>query len=109
MARLSPWSWTPPPRTPPSTPSPLTPKNAKPTSAKIQLQAQGLPEGSYGRRNRQVITERETRVTTRLRVIEKAYQTAIEHVAAPRTPERVEPFRHLDRAVGQEIDLEAGS
>ena len=44
----------------------------------IQLHAQHLPDGSYGRRNRQAITDRETRITTRLRAIEHAYQTAIE-------------------------------
>jgi hypothetical protein len=73
----------------------------------IRLHAQDLPEGSYGRRNRQAIADRETRVTTRLRAIEQAYQTAIEHGTAPRTPEPVERFRPPDRAAGQEIDLEA--
>jgi hypothetical protein len=68
----------------------------------VQLHAQDLPEGSYGRRNRQAITDRETRITTRLRAIEHAYQTAIERDAA-REPFR--PLRSLDRMADREIDL----
>jgi hypothetical protein len=74
----------------------------------IQLQAQDLPEGSYGRRNRQAITDRETRITTRLRAIEHAYQTAIEHDTEPNAPGPAEPLRTSERAVGKEFDLEAG-
>jgi hypothetical protein len=40
-----------------------------------------LPEGSYGRRNRQAIAARETRVAARLRAVERAYRTAIERDA----------------------------
>jgi len=36
-----------------------------------------LPEGSYGRRNRQAIAARETRVATRLRAVQHAYQTVV--------------------------------
>jgi hypothetical protein len=65
---------------------------------------QNLPEGSYGRRNRQAIAARETRVAARLRAIEHAYRTATEHdtVAAP------EPtaFRPADPAPDREIELE---
>jgi hypothetical protein len=68
----------------------------------VQLHAQDLPEGSYGRRNRQAIADRETRITTRLRAIEHAYQTAIERDA---TPESARPHRTPNRAVGREIDL----
>ena len=69
----------------------------------VQLHAQDLPEGSYGRRNRQAIADRETRITTRLRAIEHAYQTAIERDA---TPESARPLRYPARAVDREIDLE---
>jgi hypothetical protein len=55
----------------------------------VQLHAQELPGGSYGRRNRQAIADRETRITTRLRAIEHAYQTAIERDTIP------EPTRPL--------------
>jgi hypothetical protein len=65
---------------------------------------QNLPDGSYGRRNRQAIAARETRVATRLRAIERAYRTAIEHdtVAAPEP----EAFRPVDRAPDREIEPE---
>jgi hypothetical protein len=67
----------------------------------VQLHAQELPEGSYGRRNRQAIADRETRITTRLRAIEHAYQTAIERDA---TPEPGRQPRSPSRAAGREID-----
>ena len=65
----------------------------------IQLQAQDLPEGSYGRRNRQAITDRETRITTRLRAIEHAYQTAIESRTAT-VPTEPAGMRHPPDYVG---------
>jgi hypothetical protein len=40
-----------------------------------------LPEGSYGKRNRQAIAARETRVAARLRAVERAYRAAIERDA----------------------------
>ena len=50
-----------------------------------------LPDGSYGRHNRQAIAARETRVATRLRAIEHAYQAAAGHDtafdAAPTRPD----------------------
>jgi hypothetical protein len=66
--------------------------------------AQSLPEGSYGRRNRQAIAARETRVAARLRAIERAYQAAIEPstVAAPEP----EAFRPADLVPDREIELE---
>jgi hypothetical protein len=73
----------------------------------VQLHAQDLPEGSYGRRNRQAITDRETRVTTRLRAIEQAYQTAIEHDTTPSAPKPAGPLRFSEHAVGREFDQEA--
>ena len=53
----------------------------------VQRHAQDLPEGSYGRRNRQAIAARETRIATRLSAVEQAYRTAPEHDAASRPPE----------------------
>jgi hypothetical protein len=44
----------------------------------VQSYGQTLPEGSYGRRNRKAIADRETRVTARLRAVEQAYQAAFE-------------------------------
>jgi hypothetical protein len=44
----------------------------------VQQHGHNMPDGSYGRQNRQAITVRETRVATRLRAVERAYHTAIE-------------------------------
>ena len=44
----------------------------------VERSGHNLPEGSYGRRNRQAIAARETRIATRLRAVEQAYRTAIE-------------------------------
>ncbi len=44
--------------------------------------AEKWPENTYGRRNRQAIAARETRVAARLRAVERAYRTAIEPDAA---------------------------
>ena len=41
-----------------------------------------LPEDSYGRRNRQDVAAHETRVAARLRAVEQAYRTAIDHDTA---------------------------
>ena len=49
----------------------------------VELSAQSMPEGSYGRRNRQAIAAREARVASRLRAIERAYRAAIERDATP--------------------------
>jgi len=50
-----------------------------------------LPEGSYGRRNRQAIAARDTRVAARLRAVEQAYRAAIERDAGLKPPE---PTQH---------------
>ena len=53
----------------------------------VEQFGQSLPEGSYGRRNRQAIAARETRVAARLRAVERAYRMAIERDAEFRPPE----------------------
>jgi hypothetical protein len=65
-----------------------------------------LPEGSYGRRNRQAIAARETRVATRLRAIEHAYKAVAEHDTAFTLPEPARTFRHPGYAADTEIELE---
>jgi hypothetical protein len=65
-----------------------------------------LPEGSYGRRNRQAIAARETRVATRLRAVEHAYQAVAgrDTVFTPPEPDRaLHPSGH---AADKEIELE---
>ena len=73
----------------------------------VERSGQNLPEGSYGRRNRQAIAARETRITTRLRAVEQAYRTATEHDTAYRPPEPTRTPRSPERQAGREIDMEA--
>lgn len=70
----------------------------------IQHYSRGLPKDSYGRRNRDTIVARETRITTRLRAIERAYQTALdpETTLAP----ELSQILPVDRASEAELELE---
>jgi hypothetical protein len=73
----------------------------------VERSGQNLPEDSYGRRNRQSIAARETRVAARLRAVEQAYRTAIDHDTAYRPPEPTRTLRSPELQVGREIDMEA--
>ena len=73
----------------------------------VERSGQNLPEGSYGRRNRQAIAARETRVAARLRAVEQAYRTASERGIAYRAPEPNRTLRSPQRQAGTEIELEA--
>jgi hypothetical protein len=73
----------------------------------VKRSGQNLPEGSYGRRNRQAIAARETRVATRLRAVEQAYRTAIDHDTAYTPPEPTRALRSPELQAGRQIDLEA--
>jgi hypothetical protein len=64
------------------------------------------PAGSYGRRNRQAIATRETRVATRLRTVEHAYHTAIERDAVFGPPEPIRTPRSPEHAADKEIELD---
>ncbi len=66
-----------------------------------------LPEGSYGRRNRQAIAARETRVAVRLRAVEQAYRTATDRDTAYTPPEPTRALRSPELQPGRQIDLEA--
>src|SRR6266480_6983056 len=59
-------------------------------SREVERSGADWPEGSYGRRNRQAIAARETRVATRLRAVEHACHTGIEGgaVSGPSEPIR---------------------
>ena len=72
----------------------------------VQSYAQTLPEDSYGRRNRQAIATRETRITTRLRAIEHAYRMANERDVAFRPPEPTRACRSPEHAADREMELE---
>jgi hypothetical protein len=71
----------------------------------VEQFGQGLPEGSYGRQNRQAIAAREKRAAQRLRALERAYQKAIDHDAGI-TPDPVAAIRPADRVADREIELE---
>ena len=53
----------------------------------VERSGRSMPEGSYGRRNRQAIAARETRIAARLRAVEHAYRTAIDRDTAYQPPE----------------------
>ena len=77
----------------------------------VEQFGQSLPEGSYGRRNRQAIAARETRVAARLRAVEHAYRMAIEREAAQAIALTSAPpgqIRGEKEAVSGQHDLEAG-
>ena len=65
-----------------------------------------LPEDSYGRANRQAIAARETRVATRLRAIEHAYNAVAGHdtTLTPSQPARAR--RSPGHAADKELELE---
>jgi hypothetical protein len=73
----------------------------------VERFGQNLPEGSYGRRNREAIAARETRVTARLRAVEQAYRTAIERGTAYRSLEPTPTPPPPEFQVGRQIELEA--
>ena len=68
----------------------------------VERYGQTLPEGSYGRRNRQAIATRETRIAARLRAVERAYRIAIERDASLEPPE----YTRLGRSSQLETDIE---
>lgn len=66
---------------------------------------ENFPKNSWGRRNREAIAARETRVAARLRAVERAYRTAIERdPAAMPAPTRIPyPAEHV---ADHEMELE---
>jgi hypothetical protein len=72
----------------------------------VERFGQSLPEDSYGRRNRQAIAARETRVAARLRAVEQAYHTAVERDATFRPPEPITVRHSSEHAVDKEIEPE---
>jgi len=72
----------------------------------VERFGQHLPEGSYGRRNRQAIAASEARVADRLRAVEHAYRTANERDAAPSPPDAGRASRSSEHVPDREIELE---
>src|ERR1700689_1175615 len=73
----------------------------------VERSGQNLPEGSYGRRNREAIAARETRVASRLRAVEQAYRTAIDRDTTSTPPERTRTIRSPELRSGRQIEMEA--
>jgi len=72
----------------------------------VERFGESLPEGSYGRRNRQAIAAREARVANRLRAVEHAHRMANERDAAPSPPDVPRAFCSAEHAPDREIELE---
>ena len=72
----------------------------------VEQFGQSLPEGSYGRRNRQAIAARETRVAARLRAVEHAYRIANERDTALKPPELTAAPSSPKPPADREIELE---
>ena len=72
----------------------------------VERSGRSLPEDSWGRRNRQAIAARETRVATRLRAVQHAYHTAIEGGTAFRPPEPIRTLRPTEHTADREIELD---
>ena len=65
----------------------------------VERSGRSLPEGSYGRRNRQAIAARETRVAVRLRAVEHAWSTAAGHEITPGPPQPARTGHAADREI----------
>jgi hypothetical protein len=72
----------------------------------VERYGQTLPEDSYGRRNRQAIATRETRLAARLRAVERAYRSAIERDAMSRSSKPITACPSSEQAPDREIELE---
>jgi len=72
----------------------------------VERYGRTLPEGSYGRQNRDAIADRETRIAARLRAVERAYRSALERDAMFSSAEAVRPTRAAQPAADREIELD---
>jgi hypothetical protein len=70
----------------------------------IEQYSQHLPEDSYGRRNRENIAARETRIATRLRAIERAYRAALDPETTP--ARELAQLVPTDKTPAHELELE---
>jgi hypothetical protein len=65
------------------------------------------PDGSYGRRNRQAIAARETRVAARLRAVQHAYQATAGRDTAYAPPEPTRALRSAELQPSRQTGREA--
>ena len=73
----------------------------------VERSSADWPDGSYGRRNRQAIAARETRVAVRLRAVEQAYGTATGRDTAYAPPEPTRARRAPELQPGPQTGREA--
>jgi hypothetical protein len=73
----------------------------------VEPSVRACPLGSYGRRNREAIAARETRVAARLRAVEHAYRMAIERDSIHMPPEPARTLHSIDHVADKEIEFEA--
>jgi hypothetical protein len=99
-------SWTPPPPASPCSPSPCTPTSARAHSREVERSGADWPDGSYGRRNRQAIAARATRIAARLRAVQHAYQAVARHDTTFTPPEPARTLHPRGHAANKEIELE---
>jgi hypothetical protein len=72
----------------------------------VERYGQTLPEGSYGRQNRQAIAARQARVAARLRAVERAHRLASEREIMVKPPEPIRARHSPQRQADTEIELE---
>jgi CheY-like chemotaxis protein len=72
----------------------------------VEQYGQTLPEGSYGRANRQTIAAREARLAARLRAVEHAFHTAIDRDDALSATQRARALRVADHVPDWEMELD---
>jgi len=72
----------------------------------VERFGESLPDGSYGKRNREAIVAREKRVATRLRSVQNAFRMAIDRDAEPSLPPSFRTLRSAEHAADREIELE---
>jgi hypothetical protein len=72
----------------------------------VERYGESLPEGSYGRLNREAIAARERRVAARLRAVEHAYRSANERGVEFSSPLPAKTLRSAKRVADREIEME---
>src|SRR6476646_2315569 len=72
----------------------------------VERSSADWPDGSYGRRNRQAIAARETRIATRLRAVQHAYEATAGHDTTLTPPEPSRTPRSAEHTADREIELD---
>jgi hypothetical protein len=70
----------------------------------VEQYGQALPEGTYGRANRQAIAAREARLAARLRAVEHAYRTAVDRDEVLTATKRAKVLRVADHVPDWEME-----